>query len=479
MTWLMRALAAVAVVLMFAVPATAQVGGRPLEISGGAGLLKYDVRARVKRGPAYVGSVGWRAVPWLTLEGNATMGPSKADTFPNQRHNYTFFSADLRWNLRSPDSKVIPFVLTGMGYGLSRTQGHPPDKLERGSPDLGLGVLFNVVNPRTYVRLQVRDHLLREREAFEFSNHFAASASVHFELLGKYRDQDLDAVRNWIDHCPDTPIGCKVDANGCPKDSDGDGVCDGVDQCPDTPRGCKVDKNGCPLDPDGDGVCDGLDQCADTPKGCTVDANGCPKDSDGDGVCDGVDPCADTPKGCTVNAEGCTTDGDGDGVCDALDACPNTPAGVPVGPSGCPAEIEGYERALLDSGLVRVKRVVFGREKSAIDSSAVLDSLGRVLQQYPGLRIEIGGPTDVRGKLAENERLSLEQAAAVMDYIKSRFPLINAAQFTLRGYAVPAEGLPEVPRAERLRGRRVEFKVLNADQLEAEREKRGLPKRGQ
>jgi hypothetical protein len=44
---------------------------------------------------------------------------------------------------------------------------------------------------------------------------------------------------------------------------------------------------------------------------------------------------------------------------------------------------------------------------------------------------------------------------------------------------VPAEGLPEVPRAERLRGRRVEFKVLNADQLEAEREKRGLPKRGQ
>jgi len=60
------------------------------------------------------------------------------------------------------------------------------------------------------------------------------------------------------------------------KDSDCDGVCDYLDKCPDTPKGCKVDKDGCPLDSDGDGVCDGLDKCPGTPLGVAVDADGCP-----------------------------------------------------------------------------------------------------------------------------------------------------------------------------------------------------------
>jgi OOP family OmpA-OmpF porin len=38
----------------------------------------------------------------------------------------------------------------------------------------------------------------------------------------------------------------KVDQNGCPLDSDGDGVYDYLDKCPGTPAGVKVDKDGCP-----------------------------------------------------------------------------------------------------------------------------------------------------------------------------------------------------------------------------------------
>jgi OOP family OmpA-OmpF porin len=58
-------------------------------------------------------------------------------------------------------------------------------------------------------------------------------------------------------------------------DSDGDGVADYVDNCPRTPKGVKVDMSGCPLDTDGDGVADYLDRCPDTPKGAKVDERGC------------------------------------------------------------------------------------------------------------------------------------------------------------------------------------------------------------
>lgn len=65
--------------------------------------------------------------------------------------------------------------------------------------------------------------------------------------LGKPKDQDKDGVPDRLDYCPDTPVGAKVDENGCPLDSDGDGIYDGLDKCPNTPPGVKVDVNGCPL----------------------------------------------------------------------------------------------------------------------------------------------------------------------------------------------------------------------------------------
>jgi len=63
--------------------------------------------------------------------------------------------------------------------------------------------------------------------------------------FGKPKDQDRDGVSDRLDYCSDTPIGAKVDENGCPLDSDDDGIYDGLDKCPDTPPGVKVDINGC------------------------------------------------------------------------------------------------------------------------------------------------------------------------------------------------------------------------------------------
>ncbi|MBZ0169582.1 MAG: OmpA family protein, partial [Kofleriaceae bacterium] len=90
-------------------------------------------------------------------------------------------------------------------------------------------------------------------------------------------DADRDGVPDSADKCPNTPVGVKVDATGCPLDSDGDGVADYKDQCPNTPAGVKVDATGCPLDSDGDGVADYKDQCPGTPAGVKVNQLGCPK----------------------------------------------------------------------------------------------------------------------------------------------------------------------------------------------------------
>ena len=58
-------------------------------------------------------------------------------------------------------------------------------------------------------------------------------------------DLDGDGVFDRIDHCPNTPRGCAVDAYGCSVDGDRDGVCDPLDLCPDTPPGARVDRRGC------------------------------------------------------------------------------------------------------------------------------------------------------------------------------------------------------------------------------------------
>ena len=58
------------------------------------------------------------------------------------------------------------------------------------------------------------------------------------------------------------------------EDEDGDLILDTDDYCPQTPVGVKVDKNGCPLDDDKDGIPNYLDRQKDTPAGSIVDEDG-------------------------------------------------------------------------------------------------------------------------------------------------------------------------------------------------------------
>jgi OOP family OmpA-OmpF porin len=249
--------------LLVAAPAArAQVAGNPFEFSGQAGLFSPDARSHVKAGPAYGFSLGYRLRSWLVAEGHGIFAPSDADTTGEPAVNFSTFGVDLRFNLRPGESPVVPYLFAGMAVGRSHAQGSEPDMLERGAPSVGAGALFNLRGaPRWSLRLQVRDVFFQDRGMSELSQHFAATAGIHYLWGGRMKDVDLDGVRDWLDRCPATPIGARVDARGCPIDSDRDSVFDGIDQCEGTPAGARVDARGCPTDADGDKVWDGIDQC--------------------------------------------------------------------------------------------------------------------------------------------------------------------------------------------------------------------------
>ena len=69
-------------------------------------------------------------------------------------------------------------------------------------------------------------------------------ADVNFSKL-ENEDEDSDLVLDIDDYCPKTPIGVKVDINGCPLDDDNDGWKDNIEiDCESDP----LDKLNTPLD---------------------------------------------------------------------------------------------------------------------------------------------------------------------------------------------------------------------------------------
>lgn len=478
MSWWKRLLLTAGLGALVASPAHAQIAGRPLEVSAGAGISNFDARDFIKDSPAFTGSIGWRWMPHASLEGSFTGAKTKLERAGEPDHEWSYTAFDVRWNLRDPAERATPYLLTGFGFGRSLNGVTGIHRM--GTPSLGVGMLYNLFgNPRSYLRVQARDILFRGPGALENSHHLAVTAALQWTLGGRPKDQDLDGVRNWLDKCPDTPIGARVDARGCPLDGDKDGVFDGLDKCEGTPAGCKVEKDGCIVDTDGDGVCDGLDQCADTPKGAKVDAKGCPLDTDRDGVWDGLDQCENTATGCEVDATGCNVDTDGDGVCNGLDQCPNTPAEYKVDPNGCPIEVTVREMELLDTGVIRVEDVNFDVGKAAIraESDSVLMKLAAILLQYPSLTIEIGGHTDNTGSPAKNMALSEARAAAVLAWLTGRYPTLDASKFTSKGYGSTEPVASNATALGRAKNRRVDFKVTNTEALMIEREKRGFLKK--
>ena len=234
-------------------------------------------------------------------------------------------------------------------------------------------------------------------------------------------------------------------------DSDGDGVPDDQDKCPNTPLGVKVDANGCPIDSDGDGVPDFLDICPDTPLGVKVDANGCPIDSDGDGVPDFRDECPDTPEYALVDEYGCPLDSDGDGVPDFRDECPNTPKGIKVDEKGCP--LKKKEKIILQG-------IQFKLNSAEIEESSkiILDLAATILSENPEIRVQIEGYTCDLGTAEYNLHLSQRRAESTREYLASRGISLSRMEAIGKGEDNPI--VPNTTEMERKQNRRIEFRVI-------------------
>lgn len=485
--------------------APAQVGGPHLVIEPWAGYANFAKNVNFEDDMVYGGTVGFYPFRYIGLEAHG--GLVKTNTVngftnyavplaatPAERElNLIHYGADLVFTFR-PSAFFTPYVLAGWQEARIKfdDQDSVPKARFQNGLEFGGGVKLRLSN-RVAIRAEFRDAMWKFPDGTPLpagtdgtDNQFY-TAGLEFALGGTTgpsgkADTDMDGVPDKQDKCPNTPSGARVDATGCPTDADGDGVWDGIDQCPNTPSGASVDSRGCPTDADGDGVPDGLDQCANTPSGATVDAKGCPRDSDNDGVPDGVDQCADTPAGSRVDARGCpvVTDADNDGVPDDKDLCPFTPANAKVDKDGCPIELSDREIELLDKGRITERNIHFVTAKWDIlpESEPVLNEIGQILIQWPQLRIEIGGHADARGSDAYNLDLSDKRANAVLEYLLAHFPQIKRDQYTAKGYGEREPVASNKTVEGMAMNRRVEFKVLNTEELKKEQERRRTLQKG-
>lgn len=276
----------------------------------------------------------------------------------------------------------------------------------------------------------------------DVATHLQHFAGLTFKFGGK--DTDGDGIYDKDDECP-TEAGLK-EFNGCP-DSDGDGIADKDDACPN--EAGLAEFGGCP-DTDGDGIADKDDACPEVagPK----EFKGCP-DTDGDGVADNLDKCINE-KGPKEN-NGCPwPDRDGDGVADKDDKCPDVKG--TAANNGCPEVTEEVVKQLNDYA----KSILFDTGKSTIksDSYGLLASIKNVMNEYPNARFRIEGHTDNTGRLATNERLSKERAAAVKDYLVTNG--VDASRLESEGFGPSRPVADNKTAAGRAQNRRTEVVVI-------------------
>ena len=176
---------------------------------------------------------------------------------------------------------------------------------------------------------------------------------------------------------------------------------------------------------------------ANSPKGAVVDQWGCPKDSDGDGVYDGLDQCPDTPHGMKVDANGCADSQKGGSAAVSPGMKEQQrPQPEPVKPS---APVSEVERQLIETGRIRLENVYFETASSRLlpESEETLREVGRTLEKFPDLEVEIEGHTDTRGPAQSSMRLSQARAEAVRAFLLQYFQL-KPEHYRAAGYGEDA-----------------------------------------
>jgi len=354
-----------------------------------------------------------------------------------------------------PESRWVPYLAVGAG-GRSLAYDHElVNNRNQVALDYGAGLKYFLYSD-VALRGDVR-HIITLNDRFN-NLEYTLGATIYFggpkqAAAPVVVDSDNDGVSDNYDKCPGTPIGVKVDQDGCPLDTDKDGVADYLDKCPGTPEGVKVDQDGCPLDSDKDGVADYLDKCPGTPIGVKVDQDGCPLDSDKDGVPDYLDKCPGTPMGVKVDENGCPP------VEQLQEVRAEAPAAAAVVETKEQVAAAAVAKEIFEKGRATIN-VEFDTNKADIKPAfdKEIQKFADVMKNYPDLKVVIEGHTDNVGGNVFNEKLSAKRANSVKDYLTKKFGIAES-RVTAKGYGMSKPLDSNKTKAGRQKNRRVEAAV--------------------
>jgi OOP family OmpA-OmpF porin len=145
-------------------------------------------------------------------------------------------------------------------------------------------------------------------------------------------------------------------------------------------------------------------------------------------------------------------------------------AAAPVAAEG-PAAAQGAvaETCVAEiAAILAEEQILFAPSSAEIDdgSADVVEAIGAVLARCPGVRFEIGGHTDDRGRESMNRELSERRAEAVLAALEAME--IEGIALTARGYGPDQPVADNGTQAGRAQNRRIAFTLVAPEGAEAE-----------
>jgi OOP family OmpA-OmpF porin len=191
-------------------------------------------------------------------------------------------------------------------------------------------------------------------------------------------------------------------------------------------------------------------------------------DTDKDGVADYLDLEPNTPEGSVVNTHGQkVVDTDGDGIEDTQDYCPTVKGTAEF--KGCPTAVGTTTTTVVEGKEVEgqlkydvakyTTDINFETKSTAIKNASKkqLDELAKILISNNNLIINLHGHCDNVGEDILNNKLSLDRANVVKDYLVSKG--VNVSQITTTGHGTSQPKVSNDTEKGRSANRRVEFVV--------------------
>lgn len=124
--------------------------------------------------------------------------------------------------------------------------------------------------------------------------------------------------------------------------------------------------------------------------------------------------------------------------------------------------IRNFELDRVEVGAkVILKNIYFETNKSALlpESFTTLNSVVKLMQNNPSLRLEISGHTDNVGSMKYNKKLSMERAKSCVDYLVQQG--ITQDRLEYKGFGFQFNLFPNDSDENKAKNRRVEFKILS------------------